>query len=600
MAASLKGVDVLTYDSTSESTTRSMAMSLLAVCVFAAMLDPGVVVGAALALLIWRLAHSSSIARWSTALALVTSVALLHGYVVIAWPWRMAFPSQVVTAFPALSPLQFGSPIARSFLVESLAGPLVLQVALASANLLSGLLTWQLRWQRRSDKVKELAVSGPRYEPGLMTRDSVHPDGAIRLGLDRETRRHIDLDPSELAEHVFLPGASGSGKTTTLSRLSDGILRLGHGLIIIDCKGGDLKQSAASLAKQHHVPFHLIDPDDPNSLLYDPCSGEPSDVSNKLVGVFNYADAAEIYRLASMRVLPILVRALRAADKPVTLDAIVDCLLSPGSMERLGRDAGEPHRTRLLDLSQDVERDKGGILAQGHLGLGLRFGALLEGKFGPIFPATPDTIHAEKGNVPHPGAALNWDKALSRPSVTYLALRATANSEDVELMGRIIAQDLKQVCSRRIQALAKGKSLVPALLVIDEFAALREAEQFVDLLLQARQAQMPTVLSTQYVPETLKIRKAALEAGLIIAHRLETEDAQIVAAQFGTRKVWDDTVQISPEGASGWGSARRVDEYQIHPNALRDMKRGYAALRSVPGDRRSIVQIYRRDEGNGK
>lgn len=598
MVASLRGVDVLTYDSSRESSARSTAVSLLALCALVAAINPGILVGAVTAFVVMGRPQPRSLHRWAVSMGLAGCLVVLHSFLLLAWPWRIALGHQLTAYFASLTPLHFGWDILPSLGLEALAGPLLLQVFGVSATLISGLLTWQLRWQRRADKKKQHAVIGPRLEPGLLARGGEQPDGTIRLGLDRQTRRHIDLDLSELAEHVFLPGASGSGKTTTLSRLSDGVLSTGLGLIIIDCKGGDLKQVAADLAKSHDLPFHLIDPDDPESLLYDPCSGGPSDVSNKLVGVFNYADAAEIYRLASMRVLPILVRALRAANQRVTLDTIVDCLLSPGAMERLGRQAGEPLQTRLNDLADDVARDKGGILAQGHLGLGLRFGALLEGKFGPLFPAKPeDSTIAEGDGVPSSRPILDWDQALSRPAVTYLALRATANSEDVELMGRIIAQDLKQVCSRRIQALAADKVLVPTLLVIDEFAALREAEQFVDLLLQARQARMPTVLSTQYVPETVKIRKAALEAGLIISHRLETEDAQIVAAQFGTRKVWDDTLQLSPEGASGWGSARRVDEYHIHPNDLRDMKRGYAALRSIPGDRRTIVQVYKREGG---
>jgi hypothetical protein len=260
----------------------------------------------------------------------------------------------------------------------------------------------------------------------------------------------------------------------------------------------------------------------------------------------------------------------------VTLDALADALSAPAALRRLGRDAGEPYLDQLDNLARQE-----GVVAEGHLGLSLRFGALLEGKFGSLF-------RSQGTDRP----ILNWDDALSTPGVTYIALRATASSEDVELMGRIIAQDLKQVCSRRVRALGRGVELVPTLLVIDEFAALREAEQFVDLLLQARQALLPTVMSTQYIPESTKIRKAALEAGLIISHRLETEDAQLIAAQFGTRKVWDDTVQVNKDGSVGAGRVRRVDEYSIHPNLLRDMQRGVAAVRSIRTDRRSIVQVY--------
>jgi hypothetical protein len=389
--------------------------------------------------------------------------------------------------------------------------------------------------------------------------------------------RPVDLQLRELAHHVFIPGVSGSGKTTTLMRLVDGVLALGQGAVLVDCKGGGLKSSAESLAAKYGVPFQLVDPDDPASLGYDPCTGDGADVSNKLIGVFSYVGAAEIYKLAAMRVLPILVGAIRASGKLVTLNSLADALDSSAALRRYGRDAGPPFQEQLDSLA----RLQTGVVAEGHMGLALRLQALLHGKFGKLLGDN----HGQR-------TCLDWDAALRHPSVTYVVLRATASSEDVDLMGRIIAQDLKQVCARRLGALTRGESLTPTLLVIDEFAALHEAEQFVDLLLQARQSLMPTVLSTQFVPETVSIRNAALGAGLIIAHRLASDDAKLLAEQFGTRSAWKDTVQWAEDGATGYGSARPVDEFHIHPNVLREMPVGRAALRSTPTDRRCIAQIF--------
>lgn len=97
-------------------------------------------------------------------------------------------------------------------------------------------------------------------------------------------------------------------------------------------------------------------------------------------------------------------------------------------------------------------------------------------------------------------------------SVTYVALSTLANDKDVELMGRVLAQDLKQAAHRRLCKLATGEQLFPVLTIFDEFAALNEADQLADLLLQARQALMPTVISTQYLPVTTSLRKACLGA----------------------------------------------------------------------------------------
>jgi hypothetical protein len=164
-------------------------------------------------------------------------------------------------------------------------------------------------------------------------------------------------------------------------------------------------------------------------------------------------------------------------------------------------------------------------------------------------------------------------------------------------MGRVIAQDLKQACARRLRQLAAGDELVPVLAVFDEFAALNEAEQLADLLLQARQALMPTVVSTQYIPETTGLRKACLGAGLLVVHRVEAEDAEAIAAQFGTRRATDVTQQIDYEtGFSEKGSIRRVDKYNVHPNELRNFQTGQVAVKSVPQQRYAIARIYYDEE----
>lgn len=140
----------------------------------------------------------------------------------------------------------------------------------------------------------------------------------------------------------------------------------------------------------------------------------------------------------------------------------------------------------------------------------------------------------------------------------------------------------------------RGDDLTPVLAIFDEFAALREADQLADLLLQARQALMPVVISTQYLPESIPLRKTCLGAGLLIVHRVESQDAQEIAAQFGTRRASEMTSQVDYEtGFSEKGSLRRVEKYNIHPNELRSFSVGQAAVKSVVSGRQAVVQVYR-------
>jgi hypothetical protein len=203
----------------------------------------------------------------------------------------------------------------------------------------------------------------------------------------------------------------------------------------------------------------------------------------------------------------------------------------------------------------------------------------MEGTFGELFHKRP---------------SLNWKEQLRRSRVTYFSLSSTAAVEDVELFGRVIAQDLKQVCHQRMLAIERGEEPTPVLVIFDEFAALREAQQVVDLLLQARQARVSLVVATQYLPEDPAIRKPVLSAGTLIGHRIEAEDAELFAAQFGTHTTTAMTAQIDfDEGLSQKGSVRWVEEYNLHPNDLKSLPVGVAAVYARRAKRQALVQVHR-------
>jgi hypothetical protein len=434
-------------------------------------------------------------------------------------------------------------------------------------------------WERYSrvakrKKALERGWAGPGAAPDLSGDAQAHPPGKIRLGVVADDDRVFDLGVDEVAQHIFVPGASGTGKTTTLVRLGDGALANGYGVVIIDCKGVGLGAEAQLLASRHDVPFTIVDPLDDHSIGYDPCSGDAPTIANKLIGAFSFSGEAEIYKQVAMEVIPVICRAMAAAGIDITLDSIYDAL-GKGGLARLGRAEGaRDYRDRLEDMDAS-----GGIGAAGYVGLQKRLGALMEGTFGALFRQRP---------------SLDWSEEMRQPRVTYLSLSSTAASEDVELFGRVITNDLKQVCYQRMRAIERGQDPFPVLIIYDEFAALREARQVVDLLLQARQARTPLVVATQFLPEEVAIRKPVLSSGVLIVHRLEAEDADIVASQFGTHTTTALTAQVDfEEGTSQKGSVRWVEEYNVHPNELKALPVGMAAVYARRSNRRQLVHVHR-------
>lgn len=544
-----------------------------------ALLNPGVLLGAAVFGGWCWFERPARVGRFACAALLVAPLLALHSFLIWGWPWRDLLSHLLSQA--QVSAVD-GRLAVRSFYAEVMGGPVWFEGAVLAARLKSRSVPAQVRRDHRLDRRRWRAISG-RRQPMLPSQQSsrldsslAHPPGCVRLGVDAETNRPLDLNlPADLAAHVFLPGASNSGKTTTLARIVDGALANGYSVVTIDAKAGGLGSVARRLATRYAVPFNLVDPDAPDSLGYNPCTGDAASIANKLVGAFTYGPDAEIYENIAMEAVPVVVRGLQAAGEPVTLESLYAALGVRGLANIAHKLPSDDRiRNRLLDLDSG---DK--IGSSGRAGMQKRLGALLEGKFGDLLRLQP---------------ALEWDRAFAQQSLTHVALSTLGSNKDVELMARVVAQDLKQIAARRLRQLDHGDDLVPVLAIFDEFAALREAEQLSDLLLQAREALMPTVISTQYIPVTVSLRKACLGAGLLIVHRIEAEDADVIASQFGTRRATEVTHQVDyGTGFSEKGSIRRVERFNVHPNELRNLQTGQAAIKSVPKQRYTIVQVYR-------
>lgn len=533
---------------------------------------PGSLLGAAVLLAVWRATRPSLAMRLVLAVPTLATCAILGSW--FAPGWLVSWFEAAIATGAHRVPLSIAG---RSFLAETLLGPVVALTAQGGWALhRHTLLGYDVRRYERA-MTRKKALEAGWQAPGTTGQDAramAHPSGNIRLGIDSEMRQPFDLAMGEVAQHIFVPGASGTGKTTTLIRLADGALANGHGVVIVDCKGVGLGSHARALAERHCVPFVLVDPADRHSVGYDVCTGDAADVANKLIGAFTFGGDAEIYKQVAMEVVPLICRALVASRSEVSLQSMYDAL-GKGGLAQLGRRSGaEPYRDRLHDLEA-----AGGVGAAGYAGLQYRFGALMEGKFGDLFRKRP---------------ALDWDAVTAHPAVTYISLSSTAAGEDVELFARVITQDLKQLCDRRMRALDRGVDVAPVLVIYDEFAALREATQVVDLLLQARQARAPLVVATQYLPEEVAIRAPVLSAGVLVVHRLAHNDAEQIAKELGTHKVPFTTAQVDYDtGFSQKGSVRMVDEFNVHPNVLRTLPVGMAAVYSRPTDRRALVQVHR-------
>jgi hypothetical protein len=382
----------------------------------------------------------------------------------------------------------------------------------------------------------------------------------------------FQLALAELERHVTLIGTTGSGKTTTLARLIDGAMRTGWSVIVVDAKGGKLANVCRGLGATHHQPARVWLPGDPATWTYDLCAGEPSAVGNRLVGAFEHGREGQVYRNLSQAIVPLTIRALVESGQSCTLDSLRYSLDETHLAGLARRTADDELQTELLTIVNNP-------LHRATLsGIAGRLRTLRHGVFGPWLLPSDRTLDL--------GACVN------QTGVTYLGLPATAASEDVALVGRVLIQHLKQVAYAGLWS----EKPHPGLIVFDEFASLGDATQLVDLLLQAREARLSVVVSTQQLPrDSALLRKALLGAGVLVVHQVGApEDAEALARALGTRSGPEIARQINmgPTGPVVRRLLRSRESFLVSPDELARLAVGEAAVCVRFGQQRlAIVAI---------
>ncbi len=378
-----------------------------------------------------------------------------------------------------------GEPFLGGLLISAgVSGALVRRLRIAMAKKAGGELAQHARRARSIRKVahdwrdrQRVRRYGPLDVPGVYALGEDENRAVVRLPLGRREGRHM-----------LLIGATGAGKTTTLSAALWQHIQAGFGAVLVDPKGDpQLVQRARAEALQWGRPFFCFSLDRAAQAWNPLAAGGPSEQADKLIAAEEWTEPH--YKRLYQRYLLNLFTAIRARGETAHLAQVVD-LLDPDRLAMYCRAIdGEVDADRLAGYLEQLTPEERRQLS----GLRNRLALLTESEHGPQLQPPDD-----------PAEVIDLRAAVAARAVVVFSLNSARYPETTALLGAAIFQDLKTVAGT-VEA-NPGRSW-PAVVAVDEFAAFG-ADHILGLFQRARSARLSLLLATQELADLRRIDDA--------------------------------------------------------------------------------------------
>lgn len=417
--------------------------------------------------------------------------------------------------------------------------------------------------------------------------DKNGPSDGRTLGINDNGEKIVQSEKESVA-HTFVPGASGSGKTTTLLTGARDSIRRGEGFVFVDMKGStDVPEILAAYAKRYNRRFYHWTSQDPRKAYdgpastgcayYDPLGrGNATRRANLLLEGRDWSE--DHYRIIIQDYLQKAFEIAEGVPPGAEVDALADImsLLDPMALKKRTLPlVGDPYYDEIIAeinylTDKKIDKDVAGTLD----GMRRQLGILRDSIQGRWLRKDPEG----KNDI------VLFDTA-QRGDVVVFTLDSANYSANAKLIGNLIIQDLMTVSSE----LRADPAPDPLNIIIDEFSAIG-SDNIINLIARCRDSRMPVTLSTQSLGDLKAVSNEFMEqlTGIVssfIIHRPNRyDDAEVYAGLVGKEKkqVFRQNVEhtsglfgsIGKGAGTGKGSVEVEEDYKISPAQIQELGPG--------------------------
>jgi len=311
------------------------------------------------------------------------------------------------------------------------------------------------------------------------------------LGAKEEEDMHL-----QFAEHTFIAGLTGIGKTRLMELYCGQLLDQGNCIVIVDPKGDSgllncIYQACTDCGRRGDFHFiSLAHPQQSSSIDLIANFLNPGDAAGRIASIMPNTGNSAPFIAFCHEVMTIELKVMDIVGIPVNLKNLkqyvardMDALERAANNYLVGEEVTDDERILLEDTLQDlhkkVESDK------------KHFDKMTTS----LLPVLTSLTDGELGALLSPKKAdLTWESIIDKRKVVYLSLSSMIDSFAASNVGKLFVQDL--ICHVGMKYSRELGEIPDLHLVVDEFNSVI-FEGYIDILNKARAAGVHVTLTTQ-------------------------------------------------------------------------------------------------------